>query len=129
MVQTGGVFQGYRVLVTGGSRGIGAAVVAALAERGARVAVHGSGRGAAPSLVGVPGGPHLAVAGDVADPAAVQRFVGEAVEGLGGLDVLVDNAGVFDRLDPRTATYAQWIACCNRMPVRCVPPARRVRPC
>ena len=87
-------FDGKRVLVTGGSRGIGAAVVQAFRAEGARVVAHASRQGD--------------VVGDLSDPAAVQRFVAEAVEQLGGLDVLVNNAGVFDELDPLTATYEQW---------------------
>ncbi len=100
-------FSGHRVLVTGGSRGIGRAVCERFAAEGARVAVHGS---TPPQAVAdaLPGGPHIAVGGDQASPEEVQRFVAEAVEALGGLDVLVNNAGVFDQLDPRTATYAQW---------------------
>jgi len=96
------------VLVTGGSRGIGRAICQAFADRGDRVAVHssaGSGQAVADAL---PGGSHVAVSGDVADPAAVQAFVGAAVEQLGGLDVLVNNAGVYEELDPLTATYEQW---------------------
>lgn len=101
-------FDGYRVLVTGGARGIGRSVCEAFAAEGARVAVHSSGASpaAADELAARLGG--LAVAGDVADPDAVQALVDAAVEGLGGLDVLVNNAGVFDQLDPLTATYAQW---------------------
>lgn len=95
-------FDGKRVLVTGGSRGIGAAVVRAFAAEGARVAVHSSRE---PAPVDAP---HLAVCGDIADPAAAERFVAEAVAGLGGLDVLVNNAGVYEELDPLTATYAAW---------------------
>jgi NAD(P)-dependent dehydrogenase (short-subunit alcohol dehydrogenase family) len=52
--------------------------------------------------------PHVAVTGDIADPDAVERFVAEAVDGLGGLDVLVNNAGVYDELDPLTASYDEW---------------------
>lgn len=93
-----------RVLVTGGSRGIGAAVAAAFATAGDRVAVH-SRSGLLPDL---PGSGHVAVAGDVADPGQVARFVGEAADALGGLDVVVNNAGVFDELDPLTSSYEQW---------------------
>ena len=81
-------FDGKRVLVTGGSRGIGRAVVDAFAAEGARVAVHSS---STPAEVDPP---HLAVTGDVADPAAVEALVAAAVDGLGGLDVLVNNAGI-----------------------------------
>ena len=99
-----------RVLVTGGSRGIGLAVATAFAARGDRVAVH-SRSGLLPDLP-TPGGAssHLGVAGEISDPGAVQRFVAAAAQGLGGLDVVVNNAGVFDRLDPLTATYEQWQA-------------------
>jgi 3-oxoacyl-[acyl-carrier protein] reductase len=95
-------FDGKRVLVTGGSRGIGAAVVSAFATEGARVAVHSSRQ---PAQVDAP---HLAVTGDIADAEAVERFVAEAVDGLGGLDILVNNAGVYRELDPLTASYAEW---------------------
>ena len=101
---------GRRVLVTGGSRGIGRAICEAFAAQGDHVAVHasgGAGRGVARSLLG---GPHCSVSGDVADPAAVEAFVADAVEQLGGLDVLVNNAGIFDELDPLTASYAEWQA-------------------
>lgn len=91
-----------RVLVTGGSRGIGRAVSEAFAARGDRVAVH-STKGTPLDLPG-----SLAVAGDLADPEAIEAFVAAAVAGLGGLDVLVNNAGVYDELDPLSATYAQW---------------------
>ena len=95
-------FDGRRVLVTGGSRGIGRAVYEAFAAAGATVAVHSSSTPA-----DVPS-PHVAVTGDVADPVAVETFVARAAEGLGGLDVLVNNAGVYDELDPLTASYEQW---------------------
>ena len=95
-------FDGKRVLVTGGSRGIGKAVCDAFAAEGARVAVHASSTPAAVDP------PHVAVTGDVADPAAVAAFVAQAVERLGGLDVLVNNAGVYDELDPLTASYDEW---------------------
>ena len=92
-------FEGYRVLVTGGSRGIGRAVWEAFAREGARVAVASSGR----APLDVPA-PHVAVSGDLADAGAVRALVDDAVAALGGLDVLVNNAGVYERLDPRTAT-------------------------
>ena len=96
------------VLVTGGSRGIGRAICQAFAERGDRVVVHSSSGAGEQVAAALPGGPHAAVAGDVSDPAAVQAFVTQASEQLGGLDVVVNNAGVFAELDPLTATYEQW---------------------
>jgi 3-oxoacyl-[acyl-carrier protein] reductase len=84
-------------LITGSSRGIGAAAAHALAARGLRVAVHASADAARARAVAeaLPGDGHAAVAGDLTDPAAVQRFVDEAATALGGLDVLVNNAGVW----------------------------------
>lgn len=99
---------GRRVLVTGGARGIGRAVCEAFAARGDLVAVHASSRVPDDVAAALPGGPHVAVAGDVRDPAAVEAFVTEAVGQLGGLDVVVNNAGVYDELDPLTSTYDQW---------------------
>ena len=101
---------GRRVLVTGGARGIGRAVCEAFAAQGDRVAVHASTAVPEDVAAALPGGRHTAVAGDVSDPDAVERFVAEAVDRLGGLDVVVNNAGVYDELDPLTATYAQWQA-------------------
>jgi NAD(P)-dependent dehydrogenase (short-subunit alcohol dehydrogenase family) len=88
---------GRRVLVTGGSRGIGAAVCRAFAAGGDVVAVHcSSNRAAAEAVVaGLPGDGHVVVQGDLRDAAAVQAFVDDAAARLGGLDVLVNNAGVY----------------------------------
>ena len=78
--------EGLRALVTGGGSGIGAASARLLQDRGAQVACLDLD----PS--GSPGGA-LAVVGDVADPA-VGEAVDDAVQRLGGLDVLVNNAGI-----------------------------------
>jgi 3-oxoacyl-[acyl-carrier protein] reductase len=85
------------VLVTGASRGIGAAVAREFAAAGDRVAVHYSAsRGAAEEVAGsLAGDGHVVVGADLADPDAVRAMVGDAAQGVGGLDVLVNNAGVF----------------------------------
>ncbi|MEV4141142.1 3-oxoacyl-ACP reductase FabG [Dactylosporangium sp. NPDC049742] len=88
---------GRRALVTGAGHGIGAAIAVALAEHGADVVVH-HGRSADRAAAVVEriaglGRRALAVRGDVTDTAEVDRFVGEATRYLGGLDILVCNAG------------------------------------
>ena len=85
-------------LVTGGSRGIGAAVCVALARDGAAVAVNyrtsEAGAKEVVRRIEDDGGRAVAVGGDVADPAAAAELVQEAVRELGDLDILVNNAGV-----------------------------------
>ncbi len=99
-----------RVLVTGGSRGIGAAVARAFAARGERVAVHfGANEGAARAVLdSLDGDGHVVVGADLRDADAVQRMVEEAVGALSGLDVLVNNAGVFDAHPVVGTDYDAW---------------------
>ena len=89
---------GKRALVTGASRGIGAAIALALADKGADVAItyERSADRAAEVVRAIEerGRRGLAIQADSADAAAVKRSVDEAVEGLGGLDILVNNAGI-----------------------------------
>ena len=86
--------------MTGSSRGVGAAAAQAFARRGDRVLVHyRSAEGPARELLaGLPGSGHALARADLADPDAVRRLAGEAVEALGRVDVLVNNAALF--LDP-----------------------------
>ena len=102
--------EGRAVLVTGGSRGIGRAIARAFAERGDRVAVHwGRSRDLAEQVrAELPGSGHVLVQADMADPAAVGTMVDHAAAELGGLDVLVNNAGVFTAHPPLTTSYADW---------------------
>ena len=83
------------VLVTGGSRGIGAAIVQAFRDLGDDVVALSS------SDV------------DLADPDAIERVVGSAADTLGGIDVLVNNAGLVE-LGSVDLPYAQWQALWRR---------------
>jgi 3-oxoacyl-[acyl-carrier protein] reductase len=98
------------ILVTGASRGIGAAVARMFAERGDRVAVHyGARRERAEAVAaGLPGEGHAVVGADLAEPEAVRAMVDAAAEALGGIDVLVNNAGVFEHHPITETTYEEW---------------------
>jgi 3-oxoacyl-[acyl-carrier protein] reductase len=87
--------EGAVALVTGGSRGIGLEIARAFAEGGAKVAIVArDGDAAQRSATLLPGEGHLGFACDVSDSAAVSAVV-EAVDGaLGGITVLVNNAGI-----------------------------------
>jgi NAD(P)-dependent dehydrogenase (short-subunit alcohol dehydrogenase family) len=100
------------VLVTGASRGIGAAIARAFAQRGDRVAVHYRSAGAAAEAVRdeLPGGGHVIVQADMADADAVRDMVDGAADALGGLDVLVNNAGVYIGSPVLGTSYAGWQA-------------------
>jgi NAD(P)-dependent dehydrogenase (short-subunit alcohol dehydrogenase family) len=101
---------GRSVLVTGASRGIGAACARAFAEAGDRVAVHYSSSEdqARTVLESLPGQGHVLVRGDLADAEQVRSFVDDAVAGLGGLDVLVNNAAVYVEHRIAEVSYEQW---------------------
>ena len=98
------------VLVTGASRGIGAATARAFAAAGDRVAVHYSSSpdAAAQVLKELPGSGHVLARADLADPDAVRTMVDDAAEALGGIDVLVNNAGVYHPHRIRETTYDEW---------------------
>lgn len=83
---------GKRFLVTGSSRGIGRAVVEQLLQAGARVVMNSTNEESLKEAAGEVGA--LAVCGDVGVEEDVVRMVAEAVELLGGLDGLVNNAGI-----------------------------------
>ncbi|NNU68770.1 SDR family oxidoreductase [Rhizobium sp. WYCCWR 11152] len=89
---------GKNALVTGGSRGIGAAIARALSDKGANIAVtYERSADAAAQLVRAieaQGRKAVAIQADSADPGAIQRSVDQAARALGGLDILVNNAAI-----------------------------------
>ena len=89
--------KGKLALVTGSSKGLGYAAALALAKEGCRIAVNSRindrASAAAAKIAAETGGDAFGLAGDVADPAVPERLVKEAVGRLGGLDILITNAG------------------------------------
>jgi NADP-dependent 3-hydroxy acid dehydrogenase YdfG len=98
--------EGRTAIVTGASSGIGAATARALAEAGAKVA------GGARRVDELETEVKLEL--DVTDPASCERFVAEAVSALGGLDVLVNNAGLGLGRDPSTRAPRRTRRSCSR---------------
>lgn len=103
-------FSGKRVLVTGGSRGIGRAIVEAFAHSGAAVAINYNTnlQAAEETIESLPGGPHFVIQSDIRKPESVRQLVDTAVEKLGGLDIVVNNAGVFLMHPLDEVDYAGW---------------------
>jgi 3-oxoacyl-[acyl-carrier protein] reductase len=98
------LLNGTRALVTGAGRGIGTAIARRLAAEGAAVALHyrNSREGAeqAAEAIRATGGTAVLVSADLTDEAAAVSLVQETIEGLGGLDILVNNAAGFGPLKP-----------------------------
>ncbi|MCI0516254.1 MAG: SDR family oxidoreductase [Woeseiaceae bacterium] len=105
-------FQDKKVLVTGGSRGIGKSIARAFADQGARVAINyrSNAAAAADCLRELGGKGNIALQADIADPAQAAMLVEDAISGLGGLDIVVNNAGIYLWHPIATADFSDWIA-------------------
>jgi 3-oxoacyl-[acyl-carrier protein] reductase len=104
--------KGRSALVTGGSRGIGRAIVLALAQQGVSVtACYSSDAAAADALAGELadlGADAQIVRADVTDEADVERLVAAAKDRFGALDIVVNNAGVISHGPLQEVTLAEW---------------------
>jgi NAD(P)-dependent dehydrogenase (short-subunit alcohol dehydrogenase family) len=104
---------GRRALVTSSSRNLGAQIARTLAEHGATVAVTYQGseqlaKDLVADLTDRTGAAHIAVQGDLRDAAGVTRTVEASQEGLGGIDILVNNFGPFSAVPFAELPYETW---------------------
>ncbi len=103
-------FSGTRVLITGSTRGIGRAAARIFLDEGAHVAVNGTTTAGVAQAIEELGAPERTVAapGHIGTVAGCEEVVGAGIAGLGGLDVLVNNAGVYHERTLEDADEAAW---------------------
>jgi len=105
-------FQGKTVLVSGASRGIGREVASMFADGGACVAVHyNSDQAAADETVAqLAGTEHITAQANLAEADAVEAMISQIVKAFGQLDIVINNAGIYDLHSIGEDSYAQWQA-------------------
>ena len=109
-------FDDKRVLITGGTSGIGAASARAFAEAGARVVINGRNRERAEAVLHASErsrGEMAFVAGDIGDSASCDAIVAEAAALLGGLDIVVNSAGLIYHATALETSDEQWLQTMN----------------
>jgi NAD(P)-dependent dehydrogenase (short-subunit alcohol dehydrogenase family) len=100
------------VLITGGARGIGAAIAKEFAQAGDQIAIHyvSSKSDAEAVCASLPGDGHITAQAELRDPEAIRLMVEEVAKKFGKIDVLINNAGVFVDHPIETTTYEEWQA-------------------
>jgi 3-oxoacyl-[acyl-carrier protein] reductase len=106
----GADFSNKVVLVTGASRGIGREIARQFAVRGARLVVHfhQNRQAAEQTLADLPGNSHLLLQADLSDATAIGDFAQNALTAAGKIDVLVNNAGVYEFHPAATSSFEEW---------------------
>jgi len=102
--------EGKTVLVTGGSRGIGKAIVQSFAGAGANVIIHYNRNSVAAeeTLAGIEGKGHIITQADLSDPEAIHEMVERLLSEKGHIDVLVNNAGIYEEADMLELSYEEF---------------------
>ena len=105
---------GKRALVTGAASGIGKAIALALAREGATVATHArTAEKCAGTIdeIEAAGGKAFSVAADLTDSGAIAAMCADAIERLGGIDIVVNNAGVCDlgKVEEMEESFWDWV--------------------
>lgn len=103
-------FDNLNVLVTGASRGIGKAIATEFAASGAKVIAHyRTNADRVNQLISeIKGEGHITCQADISDPDSVKKMVDKLIEELGHIDILINNAGVFEEMDFSTINYSEW---------------------
>ena len=101
---------GKNALVTGSSRGLGAAIALALAEAGANVGLHGRSAGAEAGCEKIRhfGRKSFYQAGDVSDPGVCSTLITKTIDEFGSIDILINNAGIIRRAPAAEYPQAHW---------------------
>ncbi len=105
-------FTDKNILITGGSRGIGKALAQAFAERGGRVCInfHKNSRAAMAVIERLPGKDHFAVKADLSNPDSVRQLMDAVTGEFDRLDVVVNNAGIYQDCPVNEVDYETWQA-------------------
>jgi NAD(P)-dependent dehydrogenase (short-subunit alcohol dehydrogenase family) len=101
---------GKKVLITGGSRGIGAAIARLFADHGAYVTINykSNAEAAQQTIQSLSQGPHHSIQTDITDADAIPGLIDKAADLMSGLDIVVNNAGIFVYHPLAEIDYRQW---------------------